>query len=231
MKQVILLLTIGLGTWPIARGQSATLASRSGAQYVVGSDRHSLIVARDGDVAKGRTCRIDEVIDVARVSFDGAAVIVSANAYVLTKDLVLCDGAPARIAKTPQRAGMVVDVNVRHRLYVALSPVSTQPMSFIATVAKLGSERNLVALPGAYIAGQSAARQSKQAFSYDDANGPYAKISWNGRYVSVDGVIDCSPDSYPGVWDIVARKRVVIVDDAVSRDDRCNALFSAPTVR
>ena len=200
MKSLPMIVSFGLFASFASCAQTAIPAAQSDMAFSVGSDGRSLVVIELNNAAGTRRCPVDGSVSQARISFDSAAVIVSENAYVLMSDFARCHVAAARLLRTPPRAGMLADVNVRHGLYISLSPVSTGPMSFVATVAKLGSQRNLVSLPGSYVPGESVQLQLRRAFSYDDANGPYAKISLNGRYVSVSGVVDCAPDAYPGVW-------------------------------
>ncbi|HCD1493002.1 TPA: hypothetical protein NBH38_005493, partial [Klebsiella pneumoniae] len=50
------------------------------------------------------------------------------------------------------------------------------------------------------------------------------KISANGKYVSPNE-LDCSVSSFPGVWDIIKKMKVILPDDAVI-DSKCRQLFS-----
>ena len=164
-------------------------------------------------------CALDATPAYAVESADGQAVIVSERGYVLMSDLENCQaGNPLHVAEIPKGVGFLSDINVSKAVYVSLDFVSTQPMTYLATVARIGSKNNLVNLDGAYIAGKSVNQLKKTAFSASGDAGS-STISPDGRYVAPGGQIDCSNDAYPGVWDIAKNKRVFVDPEA------CNALF------
>ncbi|MEM5405430.1 hypothetical protein [Paraburkholderia unamae] len=171
--------------------------------------------SKDGNIQ----CALDAAPTFAVESADGQAVIVSERGYVLMSDLKKCRaGSALHVAEIPKGVGFLSDINVSKAVYVSLDFVSTQPMTYLATVARIGSKNNLVNLDGAYIAAKSINQLKKTAFSASGDAGS-STISPDGRYVAPSGQIDCSKEAYPGVWDIANNKRVFVEPEA------CNDLF------
>lgn len=193
--------------------------------YEVGADRKSVEITSPGS-GKHR-CQLRSTIEQAKLSFDQSAIIVSANGYIPTDKLNSCGDSSIKPLTIPAAAGILVDISVKNNVYIALLPVSTQPFSYLATVGRVGKLKNVISLPGAYVVRQSRTRQLQQAFSYSEDGGPSAKISLNGRYVTVDGSMDCSENAYPGVWDIKKNRRVLIIEDPYPMNEKCQLLFSA----
>ncbi|MGR3906603.1 hypothetical protein Q3A80_06115 [Burkholderia sp. SR8] len=171
--------------------------------------------------AATRLCPLDAKPIYAIASYDRSAIIVSERGYVKKEDLNNCHPEnPVHVHVIPARTGFLSDINLSREIYVALDFVGTRPFRYLATVAHIGSSRNLVTIDGAYISGKSLSQLRAHAF---DANGePGASlISPDGRYVAPDGVVSCAGDAFPGVWDIENNKRVVL------NDSSCSALFDS----
>jgi len=170
---------------------------------------------------QSRQCTLDIAPSYAVESADRSALMVSERGYVRVSDLKDChSGVPVHVAEIPKGVGFLSDINVNKGVYVALDFVSTQPTLYLATVAKIGSKKNMVTLDGAYIGGKGVNQSKRTAFSASGDAGA-SVISPDGRYVAPNGQMDCGDDAYPGVWDIQTNKRVVVDSDA------CNALFEA----
>jgi hypothetical protein len=178
------------------------------------SDPHVLVVKQEGIPEK--KCHFREKLDEPVLSGDGKAIIVASNKYVLLSDVQGCDEKQISMFSTPASAGELKDVNIDAKIYLALDFVSTQPFTYLATVAHFGSEKNIIGLPGAYISGVPVNRLQKNSFSYT----LQPRISRDGRYVSSDGEINCKADSYPGVWDLKTKKRLVIQSAGSDLSDR-----------
>lgn len=182
------------------------------------------------DPATGLTlkrCTVGSKVSEAKLTFDNKAVITSDSEYVLLNDINRCSKEPVPAHKASDTAGFLVDVNAEHNIYMALLAVSTQPMSFVATVARVGSDMNLMSLPGAYVNGTSMEALTESAFAYS-GDEPRPKISPDGRYATPDGSIDCTENAYPGVWDLQRNKRVVFSETEPgdgSSSSLCMALF------
>jgi hypothetical protein len=133
---------------------------------------------------------------------------------VLRQDLINCQaGHAVHVFSIPSNVGVLSDINILKNIYVALDFISTQPVAYLATVARVGSSRNLVSINGAYLAGKRIGDLRKSAFGSSGEAGA-SIISPDGRFVAPDGHIDCTEDAYPGVWDIQKNRRVKTTDDA-----------------
>lgn len=170
-------------------------------------------------VDSSRICLLDKISIYAVESFDKSAVMVSETGYVAAQDLMHCQiGRAVHVLSIPSNVGVLSDINLSKGIYVALDFVSAQPFTYLATVAHIGTSRNLVSVNGAYVAGRKLSELRKSAFGGSGDAGT-AIISPDGRYVAPTGQMDCSQDAYPGVWDVQGNRRVVATDDA------CAALF------
>jgi hypothetical protein len=176
---------------------------------------------------KIQTCKIENlqghkrIISELRLNYEETAVILSNIDYLPIDDLVKCEKGIARAASVPSKTpGMLADINLTHKLYLSIGYVTVNPMSHLATIAKLGSTRNLIRLPGSYAGGTE-----KTAYSEFDQLDPKAKISLDGRYVSPSDVVSCG--GHPGVWDLKTKRAVTFPDASQSeRKEQCEALFS-----
>jgi hypothetical protein len=84
----------------------------------------------------------------ATLSSDGEAVIVSGTAYVSVAELSHCKAdVPVHVQRAAPHVGFLSNVNIRAGIYASMVPVGVSPMSFLAVVAKIGSDRNLVKNP------------------------------------------------------------------------------------
>ena len=164
-------------------------------------------------------CLLDKPPLYAVESFDKSAVMVSETGYVAKQELANCQaGRAMHVLSIPANVGVLSDINLSKGIYVALDFVSVQPFTYLATVAHIGTSRNLVSVKGAYVAGRKLSELRKSAFGGSGEAG-IAIISPDGRYVAPTGQMDCSQDAYPGVWDVQGDRRVIATDDA------CAALF------
>lgn len=188
--------------------------------YTVGTDRKSINILHDG---RTRTCQVEAEIAKAVISFDESALIVSHDSYIPIEEIRDCGEQSITPKNIPPKSGILSDINLSHNIYIALLPVSTEPLSYLATVSNIQSDKNLISLPGAYVEGSSEEDQLQSAFVYSDDGESLSKIAKNGRYVSADGEIECSEDAYPGVWDILDNKKVVFLGN--SSEKQCRELF------
>jgi hypothetical protein len=170
-------------------------------------------------VDNNHVCLLDKTPRYAVESYDKSAVMVSETGYVLRRDLLRCQsGRAVHVHLIPSNVGVLSDVNVSKNVYVALDFVSVRPMVYLATVAHMGSSKNLVSIHGAYPSGTRPSELTKFAFG-GSGNAGTSIISPDGRFVAPDGQIDCTDDAYPGVWDIQRNRRVK------NSDDNCAGLF------
>lgn len=182
--------------------------------------------------ASGKTlvCKLGFKADSAEPSSDGAALIVSDTEYVLMEDLSRCWQSRPSKKTNPAAAGTLIDLNIKKGIYLSIDLISTTPLSFLATIARIGTSRNLVDIPGAYVPSMPLEQLQKYGFAYDGSRAK-GRLSSDGRFASPNGEIDCGPDSYPGVWDIGANRKVVAPPDVQEHGaegiaDWCRGLFS-----
>ncbi|MBO4120778.1 hypothetical protein J5T34_08505 [Cupriavidus gilardii] len=108
------------------------------------------VAMRDGS-GKALVCELGFKADSAEPSSDGAALIVSDTEYVLIEDLSRCEQARPSKKRIPAAAGTLIDLNINKGIYLSIDSISTTPLSFLATIARIGTSRNLVDIPGAYV--------------------------------------------------------------------------------
>ncbi|WP_143134463.1 hypothetical protein [Burkholderia ubonensis] len=106
----------------------------------------------------------------------------------------------------------------KKNIYVVLDFVNTWPFIYLATVAHVGSSKNIVMLNGACISGKPLSWPRMRAFNASGEAGA-SLIFPDGRYVAPDGAVSCTDDAFPGVWDIENNKKVVL------NENSCSALF------
>lgn len=136
-----------------------------------------------------------------RLSSDRELVIVSGTSYITVDKLMHCKPEVVVRAKmAAPHVGFLSDVNLRAGIYASLVPVSLNPMSFLAVVAKIGSDKNIVNLPGFYMAGMRSSKMRREA---SPSVSPV--ISLDGRYVSL-GLHSCGSNEYVDVVDIKSSK-------------------------
>lgn len=166
-----------------------------------------------------RSCTLDIKPIYAVASYDRSAVIVSERGCVKKDDLDNCQpGISVRLHFIPGRIEFLSDINLQKNIYVVLDFVNTWPFIYLATVAHVGSSKNIVMLNGACISGKPLSWPRMRAFNASGEAGA-SLISPDGRYVAPDGAVSCTDDAFPGVWDIENNKKVVL------NENSCSALF------
>lgn len=150
-----------------------------------------------------RHCVVDQKLIDIKLSSDGQAAIISGTSYISMSELIQCNPKAVIHAKlAAPRVGFLSDVNLRAGVYASLVPVAVNPMSFVAVVAKIGGERNIVNLPGFYRKGVSTSRLLSEASS---SISPV--ISLDAHYVSLD-LHSCEVEGDVEVIDMRSNKRV-----------------------
>lgn len=199
-----------------------------GRSFTLQSDGREVAI-QDGS-GKTVVCKLGFKADSAEPSSDGAALIVSDTEYVLMDDLSRCGASDLPKKSIPAETGSLIDVNIEQGLYLSIDVISTPPLRFLATVARIGTSRNLVDLPGSYVGSMPLEQLQRYGFAYE-ASFTKGRISADGRFVSPSGVMDCGLHGYPGVWDISANRRVVAPADVQEHgieaiSSWCRSLFS-----
>ncbi|WP_340520591.1 hypothetical protein [Cupriavidus necator] len=167
--------------------------------------RDDLIIMTDGRYTN--TCKLDVRPLYAVESYDASAIIISERGYVQKSQLYNCADSVVHVALIPAGVGFLSDINIRNGIYVSLDLISSPPLRYLATVAKIGVNKNLISLSGAYKEKVDPSRLRKYGFSSIGEAGA-SIISLDGKYVAPNGLIDCSDAAYPGIWDIQRNRRV-----------------------
>ncbi|MGF6244193.1 hypothetical protein P3T42_005958 [Paraburkholderia sp. GAS38] len=184
-------------------------------KYVDSSHSVALIDANNS----ATQCALDRQIKniSPHLNWNKQVILLSDVDYVSVADVLACRGGKVSASRIPARVGFVVDVNLKRNIYLSLDAVSAGPLTFAATVARLGKTTPLADFQGMYMPEKRFEKIQEEGFDYDDSMP--GRISPDGRYVSANGSMDCTDDSYPGIWDLQTRKKVV-------RPDGCEQLFT-----
>lgn len=169
---------------------------------VEGISSYEILIKKSGIV---RRCMTDQISGDIKLSSDEKSVIVSGTSFIPVRDLLQCD--PEKIIHVRRAAphvGFLSDVNLRMGLYASLVPVTVNPMSFLAVVAKIGSDKNIINLPGFFRIGMRKSRILREASS---SMSPV--ISLDGHYISLD-LYGCGSEGGVDVFDIKLNKMVHI---------------------
>lgn len=157
-------------------------------------------------------CLIDEKPIDATLSSDGEAVIVSGTAYVPVAELSHCKAdVPIHVRRAAPHVGFLSDINIKAGIYASMVPVSASPVCFLAVVAKIGSDRNLVKKPGFY-----RTAVSKSTLEEEGSSDMNPVISLDGKYISVDRR-QCGSDSKIDVIEIKTGRSIAIDNEACSK--------------
>ncbi|MCE9949726.1 hypothetical protein [Hafnia paralvei] len=170
---------------------------------------------------------------VIQVTTDGKAVLVAGtDSYLYVKDILKCNGGKVFLNKNPvpdkPPFGMVIDINFDKRIYLSVILNDASSSEYTAIVSKFNSNESIVKSKG-FEGGEDSDNEDSTFYLSDIGYG--GRISLNGRYVYPSD-LDCSIDSFPGVWDLVTRKKVVFTKNNLSNEDvefKCKALFNGET--
>lgn len=155
-------------------------------------------------------------------------LIASGNKYFDVKELMGCKGQPISIHSIPyfnNEVASIIDVNFEKKIVLALVVVDAHFRSYQAIVSKFNGSRNLLSGRGFW--SNASSEPDEDGLFYPGDSIYLGKLSANGKYVAPND-LDCAVDSFPGVWDIVKKKKVVfpkVKDDEVV-EIKCKKLFS-----
>jgi hypothetical protein len=155
-------------------------------------------------------------------------LIASGNKYLDVKELIGCKGQSIRIHSIPyfnNAVSSIIDVNFERKLVLALVVVDAHFRSYQAIVSRFNGNKNLLSGKGFW--SNSPSELDENSLFYPGGSIYLGKISVNGEYVAPND-LDCAADSFPGVWDVAKKMKVVFPeekDDAVI-DSKCKKLFS-----
>lgn len=172
-----------------------------------------------------KNCKVNEKVTRARLTHDRRAILVTSDGYIPIESIRKCGDTPLKVIKIRQDEGILEDVNLEHGIYLALLPISVQPITYLAIIGRLNSKNIETRLQGSYRKKMSDKEQEHQSFTYADDVGPFPIISLDGRYLAPSGQIDCGVNSYPGVWDLKNRTKVSLPGSREDLELACQDLF------
>ncbi len=111
------------------------------------------------------------------------------------------------------------------KLVLALVVIDAHFRSYQAIVSKFNGNKNLLSGKGFW--SNSSSEPDQNSLFYPGGSIYLGKISVNGEYIAPND-LDCAVDSFPGVWDIARKMKIIFPrdkDDAVI-DSKCRQLFS-----
>lgn len=149
--------------------------------------------------------------------------------YLKTSELLGCNNNSIKTYDIPDPDGKidsVADANFDKKVFLSLYLIDVNSSAYQAKVSKFGEKSNLLKGSGFWNESVKTVNKNDDAFSVID-DFYVGKISQNGKYVAPND-LDCSVDSFPGVWDIEKKKKVVFISDKDDKviDDKCQAVFS-----
>lgn len=166
---------------------------------------------------------------ISLTSDHAGLLIASGNKYLEVKDVKGCNGSPIdlhSVSYFDEEISSVIDVNFEKKLVLALVVVDAQLRTYQAIVSDFDGARNIFLGKGFW------SDAVKKSYDADNTFSPgrsiyLGKISSNGKYVAPND-LDCSVDSFPGVWDIDKKKKIIFesITDNLSIDEKCSLLFS-----
>ena len=160
---------------------------------------------------------------IAITNDEKGILIYQTNKYLSTDELMQCNASGIELHTIPQSDEWrytIIDINFKKRLALLVVLEDVRRSTYTAIVSNFDSNKNLLSGPG-FFSGKSSDTP------FGTGGGWYGgKISLDGKYAAPSD-LDCSVDSFPGLWDIRKNKRVVfdtsLGDDEIK--DRCQKLF------
>lgn len=166
---------------------------------------------------------------IISLTSDKIGVLISpGNKYLLLKDIIECKGGKIPLKSLTYFEGDIstpIDVNFNKKLILATIPIDAQHGTYQSVISYFGGEDNILSGPGVWDSAKEDLDEQKDTFSVGDSI-YLGKISSNGKYVAPND-LDCSADSFPGVWDVEKKMKVVFPsdkDDSVV-ESKCQELF------
>lgn len=209
--------------------------------YVIGLSKkdHGVIDVYNADTKVTSSCKIVNweksflkgAGGLSLTSDNEGVLVAFSNKFLKIKELESCNHQSVRlhgVQYADQNISRLIDVNFGKKIILALVVIDVQSMAHQAIVSKFNGKKNILSGKGFWNSNlKNIDVASGEAFSvaYDDYY--HGKISVNGKYVAPND-LDCSGDSFPGVWDIASKMKVIFPedrDDAII-DSKCKALFS-----
>lgn len=159
-----------------------------------------------------------------------AILLANTQSYLYVDEVTNCQEGGVSLHKVPvpnsSPFGTVIDLNFEKKIYLSVVLEDIRTLAFSAIIAKFDSNKNIINAKG-FENNQTITENN--SFYLEGTSGGYGgKISLNGKYVFPVN-LDCSADSFPGVWDLENKKRVVFSshkNNSITIDEKCHKLFN-----
>jgi len=167
---------------------------------------------------------------ILSLTSDKVGVIVAgSNMFLKTKELEACNNKFVNLYSVDyldQKLSTLVDVNFDKKLILALIPIDAQSGAHQAIISSFDGKKNVISGKGFWNPGVKDVNISDDTFPVTD-DFYIGKISANGKYVAPND-LDCTVNSFPGVWDIERKMKVVLPseNDSSDADGKCKDLFT-----
>lgn len=207
--------------------------------YVVGLNKnnHGMVDVYNNDTKITRSCKIENWNDsfshgagILSITSDRIGMLVaSSNKFLKVKELKSCGSQPLRLYNVQyadQDISTLIDINFEKKIVLALIVIDAQSGAHQAVVSRFNGKKNILSGKGFWEPNLKGVNISDDTFPVTD-DYYYGKISFDGKYVAPND-LDCSVDAFPGVWDIVQKKKVAFPEgkDDVIINSKCKELFS-----
>lgn len=156
-------------------------------------------------------------------------LVAGSNMFLKTKELQACNNKFVNLYSVDyvdKKLSTLVDVNFDKKLILALVPIDAQSGAHQAIISIFDGKKNVISGKGFWNPRVKDVNVSDDTFPVTD-DFYIGKISANGMYVAPND-LDCSVNSFPGVWDIIKKTKVTFPDDKDDAviDSKCRQLFS-----
>lgn len=158
-----------------------------------------------------------------------ALLVYSGNQYLRVKDVLSCNNQPIKlqsISYVDNEIATIIDINFAKKIVLSLVVIDAQSLKYQAIVTNFGGLRNILSGKG-FWDGSVKSVDDGETFSF--GTGFFiGKLSSDGKYVSPND-LDCSVDSFPGVWDIINKGKVIFRSPKNSDENinsKCHKLFN-----
>lgn len=167
---------------------------------------------------------------IISLTSDKLGVLISpGNKYLSLKDVIECKGRkiPLKsLAYFEDDISTPIDVNFNKKIILAIIPIDAQHGTYQSVISYFGGEDNILSGPGFWNSAKEDVDEQENTFSVGESI-YLGKISYNGKYVAPND-LDCSVDSFPGVWDVAKKMKVLFPSDKDNSvvESKCQELFS-----
>ncbi|WNY86919.1 hypothetical protein [Leclercia adecarboxylata] len=167
---------------------------------------------------------------IISLTSDKIGVLINpSNKYLSLKDVIECKGGKIPLKSLnyfEDNISTPIDVNFNKKIILASIPIDAQQGTYQSVISYFGGKSNILSGPGFWDVSKEYVDDQENTFSVGESI-YLGKISTDGKYASPND-LDCSVNSFPGVWDIEHKMKVAFLGDKddVVIDRKCKELFS-----